>query len=341
MQNPHCRAWHSRRPAAPATARRCRARASPSTVVTCWPSTETAKIRQDRTGSPSSSTVQAPQTPCSQPTWVPVRPRSWRRKSHRVRRADDPAGRSDAVDRQRHVVRRFGRHAAARSPGGRDRLPGRPYRQDTGQMSAVVGGGVQVGDCGSTAPRACVRGVRGSARQASVRSSTSGMSATDRYPQRSLRSAPWPVEFGDGGDPAQRVIAVPAGDLDERGTGAGRQGREVRARPPARPHEARRVSGPRKKSAAAIVRVPPAGPRGDRAPADRQHRRQLAGRIGVRQRTDAGAAVADGRVGHQPQRLPQQGLHPDRVVVAFDPGVPGQRADRDARRRSTAPSRAR
>src|SRR4029450_2760957 len=45
-----------------------------------------AKTRQERTASPSSSTVHAPQTPCSQPTCVPVRPRSCRRKSERSSR---------------------------------------------------------------------------------------------------------------------------------------------------------------------------------------------------------------------------------------------------------------
>ena len=38
----------------------------------CAPSACTANIRQARTGSSSTSTVQAPQTPCSQPTCVPV-----------------------------------------------------------------------------------------------------------------------------------------------------------------------------------------------------------------------------------------------------------------------------
>ena len=42
------------------------------------PSACTANIRQDRTGSPSTITVQAPQTPCSQPRCVPVRPQSSR-----------------------------------------------------------------------------------------------------------------------------------------------------------------------------------------------------------------------------------------------------------------------
>src|SRR5689334_24707326 len=46
---------------------------SPSTVVILDPSAWNANSRQERTDSPSSRTVQAPQTPCSQPTWVPVR----------------------------------------------------------------------------------------------------------------------------------------------------------------------------------------------------------------------------------------------------------------------------
>jgi hypothetical protein len=40
-----------------------------------------ARMRQERTASPSTSTVQAPQTPCSQPMWVPVRRSSWRKQS--------------------------------------------------------------------------------------------------------------------------------------------------------------------------------------------------------------------------------------------------------------------
>ena len=55
--------------------------ASPSMVVMSAPSACTASIRQERAGWPSTSTVHAPQTPCSQPTWVPVSPISCRRKS--------------------------------------------------------------------------------------------------------------------------------------------------------------------------------------------------------------------------------------------------------------------
>src|SRR5262249_4908719 len=49
-------------------------------VISASP-TWTANIRHERTGAPSSRTVQAPQTPCSQPTCTPVKPTLWRRKS--------------------------------------------------------------------------------------------------------------------------------------------------------------------------------------------------------------------------------------------------------------------
>src|SRR3984885_4855583 len=45
------------------------------------PSVCAANIRHERTAAPSTITVQAPHTPCSQPTWVPASNRSWRRKS--------------------------------------------------------------------------------------------------------------------------------------------------------------------------------------------------------------------------------------------------------------------
>ena len=57
-----------RRPAAP-TAGHWR---GPRRCVTAAPATEAAGIRQAQTGSPSTSTVQAPQSPASQPTLVPV-----------------------------------------------------------------------------------------------------------------------------------------------------------------------------------------------------------------------------------------------------------------------------
>ena len=58
------------------------------------PSACTASVRHERTATPSSRTVQAPQTPCSQPTWVPVSPSSWRRKSDSSSRGSTSARRS-------------------------------------------------------------------------------------------------------------------------------------------------------------------------------------------------------------------------------------------------------
>ena len=58
--------------------------ASPSMVVTSWPSAATASTRHDLTASPSRSTVQVPQSPKSQPLLVPVSPRCSRNRSRRV-----------------------------------------------------------------------------------------------------------------------------------------------------------------------------------------------------------------------------------------------------------------
>ncbi len=63
-----------------------------------WPSACTARVRQERTDRPSINTVQAPHTPCSQPTCVPVSRNSWRRKSASVRRTRTSAAVFLAVD---------------------------------------------------------------------------------------------------------------------------------------------------------------------------------------------------------------------------------------------------
>src|SRR6266542_2505735 len=55
--------------------------ATPSIVSTAWPLTNTVGVRHALTGSPSSSTVHAPQTPIPQRSWVPVRSSVRRRVS--------------------------------------------------------------------------------------------------------------------------------------------------------------------------------------------------------------------------------------------------------------------
>ena len=91
VQKPHCRPCSSRKaactgdsaPSGPPT---------PSIVVTSAPSAWTANTRQERTASPSSSTVHAPHTPCSHPRWVPVRWHRSRMKSASVSRGSTAPG---------------------------------------------------------------------------------------------------------------------------------------------------------------------------------------------------------------------------------------------------------
>src|SRR3989440_5139360 len=130
VQYPHCRPWHSWNacctgPSPPSGARQ------PSTVVTSAPSTVTANNRHERTGSPSSSTVHAPQTPCSHPTWVPVYPRSCRRKSDSSRRASTVA------------VRRIPLTVKETSGTGHRRPTG-PGGEHRDEVAPVRGGGVDV-----------------------------------------------------------------------------------------------------------------------------------------------------------------------------------------------------
>ena len=118
-------------------------------------------MRQERAGSPSTSTVHAPQTPCSQPRCVPVSRRSSRRKSASVLRASprrSKAGRS-----------RSSRCADARSchaPRSRDSLRQRPSHEDGGHRAPVRATGVQIGHRGQVArpprrlPPRCVWGGR-------------------------------------------------------------------------------------------------------------------------------------------------------------------------------------
>jgi hypothetical protein len=94
VQMPHCAA-PCRRNAASSRAWPARA-PSPSTVVTSRPATRATGVRQAQTGSPPTSTVQAPQSPASQPTLVPVRP-SVSRSTSESRRVGSPSGSTTAA----------------------------------------------------------------------------------------------------------------------------------------------------------------------------------------------------------------------------------------------------
>ncbi len=57
----------------------------PSTVVTSEPSTSAAMTRQEHTTWPSRTTEQEPHSPCSQASFAPGWPMSWRMMSRRLR----------------------------------------------------------------------------------------------------------------------------------------------------------------------------------------------------------------------------------------------------------------
>jgi hypothetical protein len=152
-----------------------------------------------------------------------------------------------------------------------------------------------------------------------------------RRPHRDARRAggrhpPVLVEGDQHPDAAERVVAVAAGDLPPGAAAAGR-----------RPGEDR-LGGQLPRAQRGLQRADEEPVGGDRPastgggqlhrPAEqRQHRRQLAGRVGVHQAADHRAAVADGGVGQVGQGLPQQRHRAVGVRVVLDLGVAGHRAD--------------
>ena len=84
VQKPHCSASFSTKAACSGLI--FSGVPSPSTVVISWPSASAASIRQEFTGSPSRSTVHAPQAPRSQTCLAPVRSRWLRSASSSVTR---------------------------------------------------------------------------------------------------------------------------------------------------------------------------------------------------------------------------------------------------------------
>src|SRR5208282_4580427 len=142
VQKPHCSAWVSQK----ASCRMLKVSGSgakPSTVSTEVPSAWTAKIKQERTGRPSSSTEQAPHTPCSQPVCVPVRRSTSRRKSTKVIRAGASAlslrPLTVSETRCRDMGSGSSRHRLALRLGNGAR------GQRAGDAAAVIGRDVEIG----------------------------------------------------------------------------------------------------------------------------------------------------------------------------------------------------
>src|SRR5215475_12927578 len=111
--------------------------ATPSMVVMAYPSACTASIRQERAGTPSMSTVQAPHTPCSQPACAPVSNKRSRRQSSRLMRGSTSTVRVSPL-----TVNSTRMRALSGSIGIGDRAHGEACRG----APAIVGGSVQVGE---------------------------------------------------------------------------------------------------------------------------------------------------------------------------------------------------
>ena len=137
-----------------------------------------------------------------------------------------------------------------------------------------------------------------------------------------------PVGADHRGGTAQRVVAVAARDLLEAHPGVVGQRREEG------------VDGDLVGAQRGLERPEVevggldgagAGGAGDRdvAAEEQQHDRHLGGGVGVHDRADRGAAVADGRVSDHPQRQRDQRLDPARVGVGLDRRVPRQGPDPD------------
>src|SRR6201999_2705990 len=87
-------------------------------VITFAPLHAAVKVMHDRAGTPSSNTVHAPQTPCSQPKWVPVRSSFSRTKSARLVRGSAAicTARLFTVSAIILMPQPLGRHVSAHSP---------------------------------------------------------------------------------------------------------------------------------------------------------------------------------------------------------------------------------
>ena len=116
VQMPHCAP--PQRTSSRCTACNTSPCASPSTVVTLRPSHCPAATRHELTTSPSSITVHAPHSPSPQPSLVPVRRRSSRKRSSRRFHGEASTTRSVAVDLDRDLHDRL---HASRTGFGRER----------------------------------------------------------------------------------------------------------------------------------------------------------------------------------------------------------------------------
>src|ERR1700735_1335332 len=195
-----------------------------------WPSACAANIKQDRTAAPSNITVQAPHTPCSQPTCVPASNKSWRRKSLSSIRAS--------------TWRRYGvpftvTVMACASVSWASVATLRPLircsqgarGQDAGDMALILLAGVHVAaridlvlderGCRLDLRRGDLAAGKRLARLRGEDRPVAGIAEADpRLATASVR-----IELHRAGDADDGEVAAPARNLDETGSRAGRRDR--------------------------------------------------------------------------------------------------------------------
>ena len=118
-------------------------------MVIAQPSADTANIRHERTGDAVEDTVHAPQTPCSQPRWVPVRPQVVPQAVRQQPASGNLYVARAAVDDQAApgilLLRSSALSPSGRGPAGRRREPRtRRDSEHPDQVPPVVGAGMDI-----------------------------------------------------------------------------------------------------------------------------------------------------------------------------------------------------
>ena len=258
----------------------------PSTVVISAPSAAASGSRHERRGSPSTSTVHAPQLPCWQPAFGPVMSRSSRRTSEQRRSGGALDLARDAVDSQLH-------RASSRSASARATTVGRTRARYQRGCERIVRRARRLPAPRSPPPpRAC--------RRPAAASTDGHRRPCGPAPVTATRTVPFvlvAVAREDrvvvGVRPPRRPRTRSCGKRRHRRCRArgGRRRRPGNPRPARCARRRRRWSGPARRARSAA----PAGPRGERRrpPPSRGCRRRSPDRVS-RDRPRDSAAVASG-----------------------------------------------
>ena len=204
---------------------RAAARPAPSIVSTRQPSAWAASIRQPRTSAPSTRTVHAPHTPCSQPTCEPVSSQLVAEEVDEVLARLDLARDRRAVDGQRDLhARASTSRLTTRASSTRGQVPAQ------GRGAVDVAGRIEVGV--ERAPRRGERaGVGAPAGQRGLGAAGAHRAACRRRRRRAApRRCASPLDAHARGEAGEREVAVAARQLLEAPAPPGAGARAPRSR---------------------------------------------------------------------------------------------------------------